>query len=127
MENAGGLAGGFMGIIIGALFTSVLLFVVGKLNLGIKLDGFGAAFLTAILIGVLTLVIQWIWGLLGFTPPSEGIFGIITWALSSAAILMTADAFVKGLSVNGFSGALIASAAVAGLNWLISFVLSKFA
>ncbi len=127
MENVGGLVGGLFGGLIGALFTSVLLFVIGRFNLGIKLDNFGAAFLTAILMGLLTLVLNWIWGLLGYTPPSGGLAGFITAAVSSAAILMTAGAFVKGLKVNGFVGALIASAAIGGLSWLINFVISKFA
>ena len=124
MEN---LIGGLIGGLIGVLFTSILLFVIGKFNLGIKFDSFGTAFLTAILIAVLTLVVNWIWGLLGYTPPSGGISHFIIAVGSSAAILMTVGNFVKGLTVNGFSGALIASAAIGGVIWLINFVLSKFA
>lgn len=115
MTNTGGLLGG----VIGALFTAVLIIIVGKLNLGIKVKNFWVAFITAVLIALLTLVVQWIWSLIGFTPPSEGFFSAITWALSSAAILMTAGSFVKGLTVDGFFGALIASVVIAGLNWII--------
>jgi putative membrane protein len=40
----------------------------------------------------------------------------------SAVVLLVSDRFVKGLKVNGFTGALIAAVAIGAVAWLLSWV-----
>jgi uncharacterized membrane protein YvlD (DUF360 family) len=111
-----------LGILIGALFNTLVIWIVGKFGMGIEVDGFRPAFIAAIFIAVLSGVITWLWGLIGFNIPS-GLAGAIINLVVAAAILMSAGSHIKGLRVNGFTGALIASIAIAVVSWLIFLVL----
>lgn len=112
-----------IGLLIGAFFSGFIIWIVGRMGLGIEVNGFGTAFIAALVIAVLTALIHWIWTLFGYSPPS-GLWGAIIALIVSAGILVSAGSFVKGLKVNGFSGALIASAAIAAVAWLINWGVS---
>ena len=107
-----------VGILIGALFSGLIIWIVGKLGLGIEVDGFRPAYLAAIIIGVLNALTVWIWGLIGFSLEG-GWSGALISAIISAGFLQFAGSRIKGLRVKGFGGALIASLAMAAVTWLI--------
>ena len=120
------IVGLIIGLVIGALFSSLIIWIVGRLGLGIEISGYGPAFITALVIAALTALVHWIWSLFGYSAPG-GFWGAIIALIVSAGILMSAGSFVKGLKVNGFSGALVASVAIAAVSWLISWGVSLLA
>ena len=112
-----------IGILIGALFTGLIIWIVGKLGLGLEVSGFGPAFVAAIVIAILNGVVTWLLGVLGITIGS-GFVGAIVHLVIAAIVLMLAGRFVKGLVVKGFTGALVAALAIAAVGWLIGWGIS---
>ena len=115
--------GSIIGVLIGALFSGLIIWVVGKLGLGIEVDGFKPAYLAAIVIAVLNAIALWFWGVIGYTPEG-GWLGALTSAIIAAGFLVAASSWVKGLRVKGFFGALIASLAIAAVGWLLAWGVS---
>lgn len=117
------LIGAIIGVVIATIVSGLLIWIVGKLGLGIEVAGFGPAFMTGFIIALLWLFATWLWNLIGYTP-AGGISGAITHLLLTAAFLYAIRNSVSGLKVNGFTGALIAAAAIAIITWLANFVLA---
>lgn len=117
------IIGAIIGILIGALFSGLVIWVVGKLGLGLEVTGFGPAFTAAIVIAVLNWLIAWLLGLLGITI-GTGFIGAIIHLVIAAIVLMAAGNYVKGLVVKGFTGAVIASIAIAAVGWLVAWGLT---
>lgn len=114
-----------VGIVLGALAFGLVIWIVGKLGLGIAVSGFGPAFIAAIVIAIVTWVVMWLLGLLGFTI-GTGFWGAIVALVVSAVILMFSGRLFKGLTVKGFTGAIVAAIAIAVVTWLINWVLGLF-
>jgi len=117
------IVGLIIGILIGALFTGLIIWVVGKLGLGLEVTGFGPAYIAAIVIAILNGLVAWLLGALGLTIGS-GIVGAIIHLIIAAVVLMAAGNFVKGLVVKGFTGALVAAVAIAAVGWLVAWGVS---
>ena len=105
-----------IGILIGAIFSGLIIWIIGKLGWGLEVDGFGPAYIAAIIIAVLNGLASWIWGLLGFSALSTP-----THILLTAGFLMVVGERLNGLRVKGFAGALIAALIIAGIGWLITY------
>ncbi len=114
------IVGLIIGILIGALFTGLIIWIVGKLGLGLEVSGFGPAFIAAIVIAILNGLVAWLLGALNLTI-GTGIVGAIIHLVIAAVVLMAAGNFVKGLVVKGFTGAVIAALAIAAVGWLITW------
>jgi len=54
-------------ILIGALFSGLVIWIVGKMGMGLEVSGFGPAFIAAIVIAVVGGLISWLLGFLGIT------------------------------------------------------------
>jgi uncharacterized membrane protein YvlD (DUF360 family) len=108
-------------ILIGALFSGLVIWIVGKLGMGLEVSGFGPAFIAAIVIAVVGGLISWLLGFLGITIDG-GLLGAIINLVIAAIVLMIAGNFVKGLAVKGFTGALVAAIAIGAVSWLINWV-----
>ena len=117
------IVGLIIGLLIGALFTGVIIWIVGKLGLGLEVSGFGPAFIAAIVIAVLNALVSWLLGALNITI-GAGILGAIIHLVIAAIVLLIAGRFVKGLVVKGFLGAVVAALAIAAVGWLIAWGLS---
>lgn len=118
------IIGILIGALIGGLLAGFLIWFVGRLGLGMEVDGFGPAFKAAIIIAVLTAIIHWVWEtVFNYTLPA-GVAGAIINLVTSAIVLQSVGKWVKGLRVNGFSGALIASVAIAAVQYLLGLLLS---
>jgi uncharacterized membrane protein YvlD (DUF360 family) len=117
------IVGLIIGILIGALFTGLIIWIVGKLGLGLEVSGFGPAFIAAIVIAILNGLVAWLLGALGLTI-GGGIVGAIIHLVIAAIVLMLAGNFVKGLVVKGFTGAVVAALAIAAVGWLIAWGVS---
>lgn len=117
------IIGLIIGILIGALVTGLIIWVVGKLGLGLEVSGFGPAYIAAIMIAILNGLVAWLLGALGITL-GAGLVGAILHLIIAAVVLMAAGNFVKGLVVKGFTGAVVAAFAIAAVGWLITWGLS---
>jgi putative membrane protein len=117
------IIGVIVGILIAALFSAVVIWIVGKLGLGLSVSGFGPAFIAGIVIAVVGGLVTWLLGALGITI-GGGLLGAIIHLIIAALVLMFAGNMVKGLVVKGFSGALIAAIAIAVVAWLVAWVVT---
>ena len=117
------IVGLIIGILIGALFTGLIIWVVGKLGLGLEVTGFGPAYIAAIVIAILNGLVAWLLGVMGITI-GAGFVDAILHLIIAAVVLIAAGNFVKGLVVKGFTGALVAAVAIAAVGWLIGWGLS---
>jgi putative membrane protein len=97
--------------------------IVSKLGMGLKVSGFGAAFIAAIVIAVIAGIVAWLLALLGITM-GGGLLGVIVSLIVAAVVLLLAAKFVPGLEVNGFGGAIIGAIGIALVTWLADWVLS---
>ena len=115
------IVGAIIGILIAALFASIIIWIVGKLGLGLEVDGWVSAFIAGIAIAIISGLITWLLGAAGITI-GGGILGAIIHLIIAAVVIYLAGSFVSGLKVKGFSGALIAAIAIGVVGWLASFV-----
>ena len=120
------IVGLIIGILIGALVSALIIWIVGKLGLGIEVDGFGPAFIAALVIAVISGLLTWLLGLVGITI-GGGLLGAIVHLVIAAIVLMLAGNFVSGLRVKGFTGALIAAIAIGAVGWLLAWLVSLIA
>lgn len=111
-----------LGILLALVAAAVVIFIVGRLNLGMTVDGFGPAIVAAAAIAIIGGVIYWLLGVLGITI-GGGWLGAIINLIIAAIVLMLAGRWVKGLKVEGFVGALIAAIAIGVVTWLIGWLL----
>ncbi len=117
------ILGAIVGILIAAAIGGLVIWIVGKLGLGLEVDGFGPAFIAAIIIAVVAGIINWLLGLLGITI-GGGLLGAIIHLIIAAVVLMISGSIVRGLRVKGFVGALVAAIAIGVVGWLIGLVVS---
>ena len=117
------ILGMIIGVLIGALFTGFIIWVVGKLGLGLEVDGFGPAYIAAIVIAVLNGLVAWLLNVLHITI-GGGWLGALINLVIAAVVLMLAGNWIKGLRVKGFVGALIAAVAIAVVAFLIAWGLT---
>jgi putative membrane protein len=115
-----------MGVILNFILVlvvaAVVLMIVSRLGLGLSVSGFVPALIAALVIAVVGSIVLWLLGALGITF-GGGFLGVIVFLVVAAVVLMISDRFVSGMTVNGFTGAIIAAIAIAVLYWLISLVL----
>jgi putative membrane protein len=109
-------------LIIALVVAAVVILIVGRLNLGLSVSGFGAAIIAAIVIAVVSAVVLWLLGALGITL-GGGILGTIVLLLVAGAVLNFSGRFVPGMSVQGCTGGAIAAIAMAVVYWLLVWVL----
>ena len=107
-----------------ALISGVLIWVVGTLGLGLEVDNLGAAFIAGAASAVVGGVITWLLSLVNIKA-GGGLQGTILNILLGAVVLLISDRFIAGLTVNGFTGALVASIAIGAISWLLSMVLGR--
>jgi putative membrane protein len=110
--------------VVGALISGFVIWIVSKLGLGLEVDGFGAAFIAAIVISLVGSVIT---QLLGLVISIEGGWvGAIVHLIIAVVVLLISDRLLKGLRVAGFVGALVAAIAIGVvyqiLGWLVGLL-----
>jgi putative membrane protein len=110
-------------IVLAALISGFIIWIVGKLGLGLEVSGFRAAFTAAIVIAVISGLIDWLLRTFGITF-GGGLLGALTYLVVAAFVLILSTAFVPGLKVKGVLGALVAAIAIGAMSWVVSAVLS---
>lgn len=113
-----------VGTLIGALFSGLIIYLIGRMGWGIEVDGFRPAYLAAIIIAVLSALTQFLWSLIGFESDLTGIYGAILNAVYTALFLQFAGNRLQGLRVHGFSGALIAAVIMGAIVYLLGLLVS---
>lgn len=116
------LLGWALAMVLGA----VILMVISRLNLGLTVESFGAAFIASIVISFIGGIVSWLLTLIGFPFDNLKLIGALLVVVIAAVILMISDRLLSGLKVNGFSGALIAAVAYGVGVFLINWVIGLF-
>jgi putative membrane protein len=118
--------GPLISMIITLVVAALVIYIVGRLNLGMTVESYGAAIIAAVVIAVVSWVIVWLLGLVGITLTTATWFGWLVAMIVAALVLMFSDRFVSGMKVNGFTGALVAAIAIGVVGWLVAWVLGIF-
>jgi len=115
-----------MGLIVAILVAAIVIWIVGKLGLGIEIDGYVGAIVAAIVIALVAWAIYWLLGLFNFSLGQVGdpILNAIIMLVVAAVVLLISDRFVPGMKVKGFGGAIIAAISIAVVIWLVDWVLA---
>jgi putative membrane protein len=114
--------GFIISFVVALIVAALVIFIVGRLNLGLTVSGFGAAIIAALVISVVGTIVWWLLGLLGLTI-GGGFLGAIIYLIIAAIVLMISDRFVPGMKVNGFTGAIVAAIAIAVVTWIVTWLL----
>lgn len=114
--------GYIISFLVALVVSALVIFIVGRLNLGLTVSGFGAAIIAALVIAIVGTIVFWLLSLLGLTI-GGGLLGAIIYIIVAAIILMISDRFVPGMKVNGFTGAIVAAIAIGVVAWIVSWLL----
>jgi len=115
--------GALIGLALVVVLNALVIYIVGRMNLGLTVDGFGAAVIAAIVIGIVGWAFNALFGFLGFTFISNpNLIGAIIALIIAAVVLMISDRFVKGMKVSGFGGAIVAAIGIGVVHWLIGWL-----
>jgi putative membrane protein len=112
-----------VGIVLAGLVSGVIIWIVGRLGLGLVVSGFMPALLAAFAIAILSGLITWLLTALGLTIDG-GLVGAIIHLLIAALVLLLSSRIVPGMMVQGPVGALIAALAIGAVGWLIHTLLN---
>lgn len=115
MESVVGL---MIGILIAAVVSGVIIWLVSKLNIGLTVDSFGWAMLAGLFIGAISNFLNQ--GLPGMNP----IVSMVIHLVISAGVILMAGKLFRGVKVDGFKGALIAAVAIAVVSFVLALVLA---
>lgn len=111
----------FVGFIIGTLIAAVLsgviIWLVGKLKVGLSVNSFGWAMLAGLFIGAITNFLN------RLLPGMNEILAMVIHLVIAAAVILLAGKLFSGVKVDGFKGALIAAVAIAVVGLLLAYVL----
>lgn len=116
----------FIDLVIYFLVSAVVIWIVGKLGLGMVVSNYGAAIIAAIMIAIVSAVVLWLLGLIGINVGGAGFWGALVSLVVSAIVLLVSGRFVSGLVVDGFVGAIVAAIAIGVVVWLVDWVLGLF-
>ena len=112
------LVGLIIGILIAAVVSGLIIWLVSKLNIGLTVSSSGWAMLAGLFIGSIT-------NLLSQTMPgmNPAVTMVIHLVISAAVILLAGKLF-SGVKVDGFKGALIAAVAIAAVGFVLALALA---
>ena len=114
--------GYFVSFLVALIVSALVIYIVGRLNLGLTVSGYGAAIIAALVIAIVGTVVWWLLGLIGLTI-GGGLVGTIIYIIVAAIILMISDRFVPGMKVKGFTGAIVAAIAIGVVAWIVTWLL----
>lgn len=110
-----------LSVVTAWLLPALVIYIVGRLNLGLTVLSFVDALVAAAVIAIVTWLITWLLGLLGIAI-GGGWAGVTVALLVSTVILLVSDRFISGMMVRGFFGPLIAAIAIAVVTWLVGIL-----
>jgi len=112
-----------MNLIIRLLVTAVVAFFLTKVLSGVHFDGFSTAIIFAIVLGVLNLIVSPVLKILGLplTIITLGLFSLVI----NALVVLIADYFIDGMTIDGFWWAFIFSIALSLITSLLNGILTS--
>jgi putative membrane protein len=110
-------------ILVYLVISAVVIWLVGKMNLGLSVKSFGSALAAAAVIAIVGGLVAWLLGLLGISF-GAGLLAAIVALIVAAVVLMISDKFLPGMEVDGFVGAIIAAVGIGVVGWLVTWLLS---
>jgi len=117
--------GAILSFIVWLVVAAVVLLIVDRLNMGIKVGNFTNAALAAIVIAIVAAVVGWLLGLVGFTI-GGGFLGALVALLVAAVVLYFSAKIFKGMTVDGFKGAIIGAIGIAVVGWVLNWLIGLF-
>jgi putative membrane protein len=117
--------GAIWSAIVAVVVAAVVLMIVSRFNLGLSVSGFGAAVISAIVIAIVGAVVNWLLGLLGLSI-GGGWLGALVFLIVAAVVLLLSDRFVSGMTVKGFTGAIVAAIGIGVVYWILVWLLGLF-
>ena len=117
------MTGLFINFLVALIVAAVVIFIVGRLGLGMTVDGFVPAIISALAIAVVGTIVYWILGFFSLNL-GAGLCGALGYLIVAAIILRISDRFVPGMHVKGFMGAIIAAIAIGVVAWIVAWFLS---
>ena len=117
------LIGTIVALVIGIVLNALVIWIVSKLNLGLRVSGFGGAVLAAVVISLVNFLLALLLTAAGISM-GGGILGPLVTLIVAAVVLLISDKILPNLKVSGFSGAILAAIAMGIVNWLIHLLLN---
>lgn len=112
----------FVGLIIGILIAAVvsgaIIWLVSRLNVGLSVDSFGWAMLAGLFIGAITNLLS------PLLAGMNGALMIVVNLVISAVVILLAGKLFSGVKVDGFKGALIAAVVIAVVGFVLALALA---
>lgn len=112
-----------MRILLGWAISAVALYVVTQVVPGVGVSGWKAAFIAALMIGLVNATLGNLLKLL--TLPIGCITLGISGLIINALMFMLAAYLIDGFTVSGFLAAFFGSILMTGVNWVLDMVLSS--
>ena len=112
-----------MNLIIRLLVTAVVAFFLTKILSGVHFDGFSTAIVFAIVLGILNLIVSPVLKILGLplTIITLGLFSLVI----NALVILIADYFIDGMTIDGFWWAFIFSIALSIITSLVNGIFTS--
>jgi len=117
--------GTILAIIVGGLISGLIIWIVGRLNLGMSVTGFVPAFIAGFVIAIVAGIVNWLLLTLGIGV-GAGWLGAIVNLIIAAIVLMISGSIVPGMAVKGFTGAIVAAIAISVVSWFVGLILGPF-
>ncbi|TGU72451.1 phage holin family protein [Geomonas terrae] len=109
-----------MGLIIKWLLNGVAIVITAYLLPGVSLTGFGAALITALVLGLINTFIKPVLMLLTL-PLNILTLGLLTFVINALLIMLT-SALVSGFTVHGFGWALLFSLVLSIVSYILNVI-----
>ena len=106
-------------LLINLLITALVVFLCAKFMPGVTVKSFGWAFVVAIVLAVLNVLVTWLMTKLGLGPVGEGAIGFLIGLTLDTCLILLADKLMGSFSVQNWKWAL----AVAAVSMFVSAVL----
>ena len=112
-----------MNLIIRLLVTAVVAFFLTKILSGVHFEGFSTAIVFAIVLGILNLIVSPVLKILGLplTIITLGLFSLVI----NALVILIADYFIDGMTIDGFWWAFIFSIALSIITSLVNGIFTS--
>lgn len=120
-----GLLGLLIAMAIMALLSGLVIWIMGKLGLGMKVDSLASALVVAVIIAVVAGIVTFALSILGVQEVGEGLVGGLIHLLVTVASLLIGDKIVPGLHIAGISGALVVAFVIGSVYWFGGLLLGS--
>ena len=121
----GTIMGAVAGLLIAGILNAIVIWIIGKLGLGIEVNNFGTALAASFLSAAIWFLIDYLHIL--DASAAGGWMLHLARIIVSALVLLFIGSVLKGMVTKGFIGAIIAGFAMSVVYWLINYLLVSLA